>query len=157
MQAETPLDTFLDQASGLGAKLGVLLFQLAPRFAFEAATVGAFLEALRRRYEGNVAWEPRHASWFTPDADALLLAQRIARVAADPVVVPAAAEPGGSTELRYFRLHGAPVMYRSDYAPDQIACYAARMTPEAWCIFDNTAEAAATGNALALAALTRAP
>ena len=34
---------------------------------------------------------------------------RVARVAADPAKVPAAAEPGGWRGLAYYRLHGSPV------------------------------------------------
>jgi uncharacterized protein YecE (DUF72 family) len=81
-------------------------------------------------------------------------------VAADPAVVPAATEPGGSDLLIYVRLHGSPRIYYSNYAPDQIAQYADRLKRAdadgrpAWCIFDNTALGAATDNALALAALT---
>ena len=153
--AEAALDAFLDSAAGLGSKLGVLLFQFPPRFAFDARTVKAFFDSLRRRHDGDVACEPRHASWFTERAEALLAEHRISRVAADPAVVPAAATPGGSSALQYFRLHGSPRMYRSSYEPDRIAHYAGRMTPAAWCIFDNTADAAATENALALAAIMR--
>ena len=53
--------------------------------------------------------------------------------------------------VRYFRLHGAPRIYYSDYAADEIARYARRMSLKSWCIFDNTALGAATANALALA------
>ena len=153
--AEAALETFLDQATGLESKLGALLFQFPPKFAFDARTVDAFLAALRARHDGSIVCEPRHASWFTERAEALLAEHGISRVAADPAVVPAAATPGGSSALQYFRLHGSPRMYRSSYEPDRIAHYAGRMTPAAWCIFDNTAEAAATENALALAAITR--
>jgi uncharacterized protein YecE (DUF72 family) len=153
--ARAPLDIFLDQVSGLGSKLRVLLFQFPPSFAFNARTFGAFFGALRRRHDGDIACEPRHASWFVERAEALLRKHGISRVASDPAVVPAAAQPGGATTLRYFRLHGAPRMYRSNYEPDRIAHYAGRLTPPAWCIFDNTTEGAATGNALALAAIMR--
>ena len=145
------LDRFLGEASGLGGKLGPLLFQLPPSFAFDVRKTRAFLKTLRARHDGAVAWEPRHASWFTPRAEELLTEYCVARVAADPAVVPAAAEPGGWDGLRYVRLHGAPRIYYSDYGADDIARHAARMTARSWCIFDNTALGAATGNALALA------
>ena len=145
------LDRFLGEATGLGGKLGPLLFQLSPSFAFDARITRAFLKILRTRHDGAVVWEPRHATWFTPRAEDLLAAHRVSRVAADPAVVPAAAEPGGWDGLRYFRLHGAPRIYYSDYGADDIARYAARMTAQSWCIFDNTALGAATVNALALA------
>lgn len=100
-----------------------------------------------------VACEPRNLSWFTPDAEALLVDYEVARIAADPAISPAAAIPGGWTGLRYWRLHGSPVTYRSSYA-DRISGYADQLLPsnaETWCIFDNTASSAAMGDALALA------
>jgi uncharacterized protein YecE (DUF72 family) len=157
--AQAALDRFLGEIAGLGAKLGVLLFQLPPRFAFDAETVDAFLAALRARHDGPVAFEPRHASWFAPRAEALLIEHRIGRVAADPAVVPAAAQPGGWLHLQYMRLHGSPRVYWSVYDGAQIAAYGKRVRAAAgsgrttWCIFDNTAARAATDNALALSAL----
>ena len=93
--AGAALDAFLAQATGLGGKLGPLLFQLPPSLAFDARSAGTFFKILRRRHAGSVVCEPRHASWFTPRAEDLLLKHRIARVAADPVKVPQAADPGG--------------------------------------------------------------
>jgi uncharacterized protein YecE (DUF72 family) len=155
--AEAALDAFLAQATGLGGKLEVLLVQLPPSLAFDPDIAAAFFPALRARHDGAVAFEPRHATWFSDDAETLLIQHRIARVAADPAIVAAAAEPGGWPGLRYIRLHGAPRVYYSNYAPEQIAHHAAQladaMTP-AWCIFDNTSLGAATANALTLADLT---
>jgi uncharacterized protein YecE (DUF72 family) len=148
------LDAFLAQATGLGRKLGVLLFQLPPSLAFDPRTAGTFFKVLRKRHGGKVVWEPRHSSWFTPRAEEMLIRHRIARVAADPAVVPAAAAPGGWPGLHYLRLHGAPRIYWSAYQPERIALYADRLekskATERWCIFDNTVLGAATENAIAL-------
>jgi uncharacterized protein YecE (DUF72 family) len=65
-RAGAALDAFLAQASGLGSKLGVLLFQLPPSLAFDARTTATFFRVLRKRHAGRVACEPRHATWFTP-------------------------------------------------------------------------------------------
>ena len=143
---------FLAEVAGLGDKLAVLLVQLPPSLAFDAAVVRPFMAELSARQPARLACEPRHASWFEAEADALLATLQVARVAADPARVPAAAEPGGWPGLRYWRLHGSPVMYRSSYA-DRVEAYAARIAAargERWCIFDNTASSAATGDALAL-------
>jgi uncharacterized protein YecE (DUF72 family) len=154
--AEAELDEFLAQARGLGQKLGPLLVQLPPKLGFDTDTVRAFFAVLRARHDGDVVCEPRHADWFTPPADDLLLEFRIARVAADPAVVAAAAEPGGWKDLIYFRLHGSPRVYWSEYGPEQIDWFAEKLVRAAkdaraaWCIFDNTASGAAAGNALAL-------
>ena len=104
--------------------------------------------------EGPVACEPRHPTWFEADAEALLRAHRIARVAADPARVPAAAEPGGWPALAYWRLHGSPQMYWSSYEPATLDALAARLADavsEPWCVFDNTTSGAAAANALDLA------
>lgn len=154
--AEPELDRFLDEASALGAKMGPLLVQLPPSFAFDAATAESFLRLLRDRVAGPIACEPRHPTWFAPDADRLLADHTIARVAADPARVPEASQPGGWRGLVYYRLHGSPVMYRSSYEPAFLAALAARLAQreaETWCIFDNTTLGAAAGNALEVAHL----
>jgi uncharacterized protein YecE (DUF72 family) len=153
---EAALDRFLDESRGLGVKLGPLLFQLPPSLVFDPVVTDAFLAGLRARHHGDVVWEPRHPTWFTVEADDMLVRHRIARVAADPAVVPRAQEPGGWRDVVYRRLHGAPRIYYSDYQADRLAQTADVLTQEAqagrrvWCIFDNTALGHATGNALAV-------
>ncbi|HZF67489.1 MAG TPA: DUF72 domain-containing protein [Gemmatirosa sp.] len=152
--AEPLLDAFLAEATALGAALGCLLVQLPPSLAFAAADAERFLAALRERHEGATVIEPRHATWFTPVAERLLVELRVGRVAADPSRVPAAAEPGGWPGTVYYRLHGSPRTYYSAYAPEYLDALAERLRASsgapAWCIFDNTALGAATENALAL-------
>ncbi|WP_426168061.1 DUF72 domain-containing protein [Sandarakinorhabdus sp. DWP1-3-1] len=152
---DAAITAFAEQVTGLGDKLGALLVQFAPRRAF-AADADALFDRLAT-LPCPIACEPRHASWFTPDVDAWLAARRIARVAADPARVPGADVPGGWPGLRYFRLHGSPQIYRSDYDDAALAAWQAAVAVAAagaptWCIFDNTTAYAATGNALSLAA-----
>lgn len=154
---EALFDDFLASIGPLGRKLGPLLVQLPPSLAFEATVADTFLATLRQRFAGAVACEPRHPGWFEPEADAVLASHRVARVAADPARVPAAAEPGGWTALAYIRLHGSPRMYYSEYAPELLSELAVRLgnsaADETWCMFDNTVLGAAAENALALASL----
>jgi uncharacterized protein YecE (DUF72 family) len=150
---EQPLEAFLAEVAMLGEKLGPLLLQLPPSLAWDEPLVAAFLDRLG---DHAVVVEPRHASWFADDVDAFLAARRVARVAADPAVVPRAAEPGGWEGLRYFRLHGSPVTYRSSYDSAFLDAVAAQLRPGDWCIFDNTASGAALGNALTLLSRLRA-
>ena len=150
------LDAFLAQAGALGEKLGCLLLQLPPGFAFERGVTARFLGVLRRRWSGAAVFEPRHASWFDGGADALLLAHGVGRVAADPAVVAAAAAPGGDPRCVYLRLHGSPKIYYSTYSESALRAIArqlraARAAGSAgWCVFDNTASGAALANALRL-------
>jgi uncharacterized protein YecE (DUF72 family) len=89
----------------------------------------------------------------------MLAEHRIARVAADPAYVSAAAEPGGWPGFVYYRWHGSPRMYYSSYDANALAALVSRLNETrrsnraAWCIFDNTASGGATSNALDLRAL----
>ena len=155
-EADQLIEAFVDEAAGLGSKLAVILVQLPPSLAFDAAVAARFFDRLGVATKAALVCEPRHASWFEEAADALLRDRRVGRVAADPAKVPAAASPGGWRGLVYYRLHGSPVPYRSTYEPDRLRAYAENMRADlnegrdAWCIFDNTASSAATRNALAL-------
>ncbi len=154
-----PLGRFLDEVAALGAKRGPLLVQLPPSFGFDAGVVERFFSEVRDRAPGLVACEPRHPSWFGPEADRLLAGLEVARVAADPAVVPMAAEPGGWGGLAYYRLHGSPRIYHSAYDPAALESLAGRLAgaAPAWCFFDNTASGAATADALGLLGRLRGP
>lgn len=149
------LTRFITEISGLGSKLGSVLVQLPPGLAYDPAIVESFFTALRRRHRGPIVCEPRHPTWFTGAADARLEAHRIGRVAADPSCGEGGAEPSAYLGVAYFRLHGSPDMYYSSYSDDYLARLASaiegyRRSATVWCVFDNTARGAATGNAIAL-------
>lgn len=149
------LKAFMQDIAPLRSRLGCLLVQLPPSLAFDARVARAFFGALRQESDRGVALEPRHASWLTDRAERLLQEFEIARVAADPPRVDGAGEPGGWPGLAYFRLHGSPRTYYSSYDDAVLDALAGRLRAlrrrriPAWCIFDNTASGAATGNALA--------
>jgi uncharacterized protein YecE (DUF72 family) len=148
---------FVNQISFLGDKLGPVLWQLPPSLAFDPATAEKFLEMVRKNYSGDIVWEPRHPTWFEGNANQMLKRFRIARVAADPACVPDAEHPGGDDSIAYFRLHGSPRLYYSEYAGDFLNALADQLeelakTKPVWCIFDNTALGFATQNALELRA-----
>lgn len=148
------LERFLDETSGLGAKLGPILVQLPPSFAFDAAIAASFFADLRTRFNGAVVFEPRHESWFTGEVEAMLIRHKVARVAADPARVPRAAEPGGYGRIVYIRLHGSPRIYYSAYPTEFLERLSQTIEGNTargirtWCIFDNTALGAATSDAL---------
>ncbi|HEY8617325.1 DUF72 domain-containing protein [Phenylobacterium sp.] len=148
------IDPFLAEARLLGDRLGPILVQLPPSLAFDPGVAECFLAELRARFDGPVACEPRHPTWFEPEADALLRRHRVARVAADPLRHPAAGAPGGWPAFAYWRLHGSPRMYYSAYEEPYLRALAAalRASPadEVWCVFDNTTSGAAAENALSL-------
>jgi uncharacterized protein YecE (DUF72 family) len=152
------LSDFLREIEGLGPKLRVLLVQLPPRLEFDGADVRRFFRRLRRGIRDTTAivCEPRHASWGTGKADTLLKALGVARAAVDPPRWGDDARPAGDTCLAYFRMHGSPRIYYSDYGAarlDQLGAAlkeSLRKSDQVWCIFDNTAHGHAIGNALTL-------
>jgi uncharacterized protein YecE (DUF72 family) len=158
------LQPFLQQATGLGEKLGPILIQLPPKLAYDEGLAHEFLTTFRELYPMDAGapnyavLEPRHATWFTPAVDRLLRDFAISRVAADPPKgSPIAGKPGGWQPLHYYRLHGAPRTYYSDYGDAFLKSFAGHLltetpsiTRETWVIFDNTALGHATANALAL-------
>jgi uncharacterized protein YecE (DUF72 family) len=152
---------FLAQTAGLDHKLGCLLAQLPPSLAFDETAARTFFRTLRGQHAGQVALEPRHASWFTPTADAALEQFRVGRVLADPVRYPPGRTPGGWPGLVYLRLHGSPHMYYSSYGKETLQALALKLREsvgsgaEVWCIFDNTASGAAVSNALELDTLLK--
>jgi uncharacterized protein YecE (DUF72 family) len=150
------LRRFADEIAGLGGKRGPVLVQLPPSLRFDHDVAKVFFGEAGAVLNAPLVCEPRHASWFDEAADALLAGARVARVAADPVVTPGASLPGGWRRLAYFRLHGSPEVYRSDYSPAAIGQHAVTVRAlvaegaDVWTIFDNTIAGKAPVNALAL-------
>jgi uncharacterized protein YecE (DUF72 family) len=155
VKTDGAISRFLAETAELGPKRGAILVQLPPSLAFDAKLVENFFTTLRRQYDGEVVCEPRHVSWFTLEPETLLTRLKVARVAADPSVVRRGAEPGGWAGTVYYRLHGSPQMYCSQYPAQHLVVLANALvrsiaTANTWCIFDNTALGAATGDALSL-------
>jgi len=151
-----PLVTqFANEVGALHRKLSVVLVQLPPKLVFDPTIAESFFTVLRASISAHVACEPRNPSWFDESASKMLEQLQVARVAADPALGKLAAAWRG---LSYWRLHGSPVMYRSSYPEEVIRAYARDIRAardagiDTWCMFDNTAASAATGNALSLKA-----
>jgi uncharacterized protein YecE (DUF72 family) len=160
------IERFLNETAGLRSKRGPVLVQLPPSLVYDRGIAEPFFRELRDRFEGDIVFEPRHATWFSDEVESLLIDHRVARVAADPPPVPAAAEPAGYGGLIYLRLHGSPRTYYSAYSAQVLSCVGALLAEKAaigvssWCIFDNTALGAATADASAVRSqllATRAP
>jgi uncharacterized protein YecE (DUF72 family) len=151
---------FLEQTAGLGCRRGPLLVQLPPSFAFDSRVTAAFFEMVRSRHDGLVVCEPRHRTWFSARADALLRRFEVARAAADPACAANANLPGGWEGIGYFRLHGAPRTYWSRYDAQYLRRLAVALrriseSADVWCLFDNTASGAAIENAWELQQILR--
>lgn len=154
---EDRLRTFLDEVTGLGSKLGVLLAQLPPKLAFDAHVAEAFFTRLRDATDVGVACEPRNEGWYSAEASEILSRSRVTRVTADPARVEDGGSPAGWRGLAYLRMHGAIRVHYSDYDAPRLddlqerTLKACGTAGEVWCIFDNTAASHALGNAVTLA------
>jgi uncharacterized protein YecE (DUF72 family) len=146
------IDRFLNETRELGHKLGPLLIQFPPKAAFKRSVASELFLSFREKFNGEIVCEPRHATWFEHEAYELLKAYFISLVAADPK--PVSGAPGVlEQESRYYRLHGAPRIYYSEYTEEflrQFKMNEALNRGGTWVIFDNTALGYAYQNALAL-------
>jgi len=107
----------------LGDKLGVLLWQLPQDLGFDRTLVREFLDALPRSHRH--ALEPRHPSWNTDEAAALLAEYRVATVYSDsPGRWPAVDRD--TALFRYVRLHGHSDLYASRYSGHSLDDWARR-------------------------------
>lgn len=151
------LHRFLGEACHLEQKLGCLLVQLPPSLRYDAEVVAQFFAQLRAQTQAAVVCEPRHPTWFEPEAAATLAKFKVGYVLADPAVVPQAL-PAIDVGTHYIRLHGSPEIYHSAYSDAYLEQLAqdidahVRGGRRVWCIFDNTASGAAVPNALSLMA-----
>ncbi|MFP2907444.1 DUF72 domain-containing protein [Pyxidicoccus sp. 3LFB2] len=152
--AREPLERFMGEVGHLGTKLGCLLVQLPPSLQHEPEAARELFGALRERTPVDLVCEPRHKTWFTEAAWRLLAEFHVAYVKADPQ--PVQAPPPPDAQVVYYRLHGSPKIYYSEYSEPYLEALAASIAGHAqagrrvWCVFDNTAEGAAVPNALSL-------
>jgi uncharacterized protein YecE (DUF72 family) len=150
--AETPLANFFAQGVlRLGKKLGPILWQFPPQFAFNADKLQSFFDLLPRTQKEAAAlagrhdqrlkgrsWlevekdrpirhaiEIRHASCACQDFISLLRKNRIGLVVADTVEWPLLMDV--TADFVYCRLHGSEQLYASGYEADAINVWANRV------------------------------
>ncbi len=135
---------FYEAVSGLGEKLGPVLFQLPPRFAYRPEHLERVLAVLDPDFKNAI--EFRHPSWWREEVYAALRAAGVAFVA---VSAPGLPEERVATAFVYLRFHGRSAWYRYDYSREELAPWAdfARGR-EAYAYFNNTDAGHAPANAL---------
>ena len=149
------LDQFAAEAGALGDKLGCVLVQLPPSLQFDAPLAADFFARLRLRFGCMLACEARHPTWFGDDATAVMLAAGVTRVIADPAKGQSGEHVPTAHDI-YLRLHGSPLVYRSDYEPEFLAQLGHDMAGhlaagrQVWCMFDNTMSRSYVDQAVAL-------
>src|SRR5438067_7252988 len=71
-EPEEPLSRLMGRASGLGEKLGPILFQFPHTWSVHVERLESFLQALQTYPGQRFAFEFRHSSWLTPRVYELL-------------------------------------------------------------------------------------
>jgi uncharacterized protein YecE (DUF72 family) len=143
-----PVEYLMERAGRLGDKLGPVLLQLPPDLPIELDRLEETIEAFGPGIQ--LAVEPRHPSWFTPEFRALLQRRRAALCIADrrgPITPIWQTAP-----WLYVRLHEGRAAPRSCYGPRALTSWARRLVelagsnPPGYTYFNNDARACAIRN-----------
>ena len=117
-----PLGLFFARASGLGARLGPILYQLPPQFRVDLGRLRTFLAALPSRRRHVI--EFRDPSWYTDEVFEQLTRHRVALCLHD--MRGSATGRLSVGPFVYARFHG-PAKYHGRYADDTLAEWAGWM------------------------------
>jgi uncharacterized protein YecE (DUF72 family) len=123
-----PLSLLLDHASSLKEKLGVMLWQLPPRFKFQKERLEEFcvlLSTLPRSKFLRHAFEFRDESWFSQEAFKILEQFHFAFCIAHGSGLPLMERV--TSDLVYLRLHGGEVLYASNYSDRELNGWAEKI------------------------------
>ena len=136
---------------GLKEKLGCILFQFPPNFAYSAEHLQRIINSLDNDFKNIV--EFRHSSWWTAEIYAQLGERKIGFCGMSHPEFPD--ELVYNAEFLYYRLHGQPDLYRSNYTETDLArlyekLASLRTVKEAFVYFNNDVKGYATKNAASL-------
>ncbi len=143
------LDDFYSTiGEGLKEKLGVVLFQLPPQVTYSAEMLERILAGINTSFANTV--EFRHASWWQPQVYRLLAEKQVIFCGMDHPSLPN--EAVINTGCVYYRFHGAPKLYYSQYTEDKLEQLVGQLTADekikaAYIYFNNTAGPGALANA----------
>lgn len=152
------LPPLLERFKPLGAKQGPILFQLPPKWRFNAKRFETFVAGLPRRY--RYTFEFRDPSWFNPRAYELLEQQGIALCLYE--LAGFCSPQRITSDFIYIRLHGPGDAYQGCYDAAALAGWSeaiggwAEQGKEIFCYFDNDQAGYAAQNALQLQTLLAA-
>jgi uncharacterized protein YecE (DUF72 family) len=149
---EPALDLLLSRASGLGEKLGPLLFQLPPGWNINPDRFNAFIDALPVDQRSVI--EFRNSSWYSDSIYEMLRKRNCAFCIYElaghqsPLVVTA--------DFVYVRLHGPGNKYQGSYSNESLRDWAyiilqwKQEGKDVYVYFDNDQDAFAAFNAITL-------
>ncbi len=154
---EETIPKFLQNASGLGEKLAVILFQFPPFWNLDMARLKAFVDYWQRQSlvpDVKIAIEFRNSSWNVPPVHELLRSANIALCFADwPNLIISGPV---TADFIYVRRHGPSLLYSSNYSPQQLQHDAEKIKNwlmngmDVYAFYNNDAFGWAVQNALSL-------
>ncbi len=156
-ECRDPLVLFFENASALKEKLGVVLWQLPPRFKFQKERLEEFcvlLSTLPRSKAVRHAFEFRDHSWFSNEAFRILEEFHFAFCIAHGSGLPPVERV--TSDFVYLRFHGGEVLYASNYSDEELGKWAEKIRTwekkKKWVFtyFNNDAYGFAVRNALTL-------
>lgn len=144
------IDNFLERASRLEEKLGVILIQLPPSLKFDQILIDEFLSLLNRKYK--YAIEVRNKTFIDDKFFTLLKRKNIAFCIADSAgKYPFCEEM--TADFIYIRLHGSKRLYASEYIEEELIVWEKKIrnwNKLTFVYFDNDFMGFAVKNALRL-------
>lgn len=137
--------------AGLREKLGAMLFQMPPSFAFSDERLELLLTSLDSNLPNVV--EFRHESWWQRHVKERLERHNI--VFCTPSYPGLPEDVIITNGVAYIRLHGRPELFYASYHEDELKSFLAqaRASEKAFIYFNNTASAAGIENALLMKTL----
>lgn len=133
--------------SGLQEKLGPVLFQMPPRFAYTEARLENIIQNLNPKFTNVV--EMRHESWWKPEIYQQLSQHNISFCGMSHPTLPDKVIQ--NTGTLYYRLHGNEQLYSSAYSTGELKKLAkdvkATNAKQAYIYFNNDIGASAIHNA----------
>ena len=150
-------DFYTTIGKGLGERLGAVLFQFPPSFAYTSGNMELVAGNLNRPGFINVA-EFRHTSWWNDEVYKKLGKENIVFCGINHPLLPDT--PVVNTGRAYYRFHGVPDLYYSQYDHGFLQQTADKLLlqkkcREAFVYFNNTASMAAIENGLWLKKITK--
>jgi uncharacterized protein YecE (DUF72 family) len=146
---QEPVDLLIERSRLLEPKLGPLLYQLPPRWRFNAERLQTFLDALPGGMDHTI--EVREPSWLNPTFFEMLERHSVAYCIAS---LPQYETPLVATApFAYLRFHGSKQMYYYFYPRDELASWRDRIVEfvqqgkVVYCYFNNDPEGWAVENA----------
>ncbi len=149
---EESLAKFMERITELGEKLGPILFQLPPRWSFNAERLRAFLAALPEKF--RYALEFRDPRWINDETFQALADRGAAFCIYDIAGYLSPKEV--TADFVYLRLHGPDGAYAGSYDRQTLAGWAGAISgwtgqgKDVFCYFDNDQAGYAAQNALEL-------